>query len=82
MRQIIADPVALGHRPLVVTSDEGARSIILEASGHAVRIGPEEAKQLAWALVHAVGLVEQAERPASGEADEADDLDDDLPWAV
>ena len=66
MRHIIADTVALDHRPLVVTSDEGAGSIILQAAGHAVRIRPDEAKQLAWALVKSVGLVERSNRRADG----------------
>ncbi len=65
MHKIIADTAALDHRPFVVTSDEGAGSIILQAAGHALRIRPDEAKQLAWALVDAVGLVERSIRGAN-----------------
>ncbi len=67
MHQIIADTVTLDHRPFVVTSDEDAGSIILQSGGHAVRVHPDEAKQLAWALVHAVGLVERSIRRRDGE---------------
>ena len=82
MRQIIADAGAFARRPFVVESDEGANSIILQAGGHAVRIGPEEARRVAEAMLQAASVVEHAARVASGEVDDVDDLDDDLPMAV
>ena len=60
MRQIIADAGAIARRPFVVESDEGARSIILEAGGRSLRIGVDEARRIAQALLYAVGLVDQA----------------------
>jgi hypothetical protein len=70
MQKIIADTVALDHRPFVVTPDEGANSIILQAAGHALRIGPDEARRLARALLQAASIVERA---AQGEDEGPDE---------
>jgi hypothetical protein len=60
MRKVILHPSDPDRPPFVITSDEGANSIILEADGRSLRIGVDEARRIAQALLYAVGLVDQA----------------------
>ena len=71
MRTIIDDPSTSGRRPFVVTSDEGADSIILEAHGHAIRIGADEACRLADAIAQAATVVERTPSAAVDPDDES-----------
>ncbi len=65
MRKVIpaSDP---DRPPFVVASDEVAGSIVFEADGQAVRIGPDEARRIGRALIQAASLVEHAIRAADG----------------
>ncbi len=74
MRKVILHPSDPGRPPFVVTSDEDAGSIILEADGRSLRIGVDEARRIAQALLYAVGLVDQA---ALESAEVIEDPEDD-----
>ncbi len=60
MRKVILHPSDPDRRPVVVTSDEDTDSIILESDGRSPRIGVDEARRIAQALLYAVGLVDRA----------------------
>ena len=76
MRKVILHPSDPDRRPCVVTSDEDTDSIILEVDGHSLRIGLDEARRIAQAMLFAVGLVDRA---ALESAEVIEGADDDIP---
>ena len=70
MREIIRDPGDSNRRPSVVESDGLVGRVILEIDGQLHRLGPDEARRIARALLQAASIVDR--RPVEGPTEDDD----------